>query len=245
MSQRLKKSLSLLLLSGGLSIAHATQFIDGADRQHVEVSISASEQNRLSIEGRRIASLVPSRKGILAIAKDESLGAIYFAFADESTKHGTVTLFVTDDGGVTYKMILIPRAIAGEDIILRPPSNTSSAGIAATPKTVVKAANYQRRIKNLLLQAATATPVTEPGLVIIEKEVTLWSEALLILESKLSDQDLIAEKYRLTNVSASQMLIAEQELYRPGVRSVSIEAHTLDPKQSTLVFVIRDRRDGE
>ena len=244
MFPKLKKLFVLLLLSGSASFAWASQLIEGAERNHVEVSISDAEQNRLSIDGRRIASLVPSRKGILTIIKDESLGAAYFTFADDHGKHGTVTLFVTDDAGVTYKLILVPRAIAGEDITLRPPER-AVANAPAASRSISKASNYQRRIKNLLLLAAKAVPGTDPNLVSIGKEVTLWSEARLTFESKLLEQDLVAEKYVLTNVSSSPLRLAEQELYRPGVRSVSIEIHTLAPAESTLVFIVRDRWEGE
>ena len=56
-SRKLLRSslLSLLLLKAGG--AYATATIEGADRNHVQVKISAKEQNLLAIEGRRMASI--------------------------------------------------------------------------------------------------------------------------------------------------------------------------------------------
>lgn len=79
MSQKLKNLLKTILLSLLLNAnAYATQRIAHADKGHQQANISAHEQNRLSVEGRRIASVVPSQKGVISTIKDEALGALYF-----------------------------------------------------------------------------------------------------------------------------------------------------------------------
>ena len=136
MLPRFKKSLSLILVSLAVSEAYATQVVERADQAHVQVPISARETNRLAIEGRRIASVVPSVKGALSGQKDEALGAFYFTLANDSHSHGTVTLFVSDEKGVTYKLLLVPRPIAGEEIIIRPPEEKErQAPVARTDET--------------------------------------------------------------------------------------------------------------
>ena len=105
MFPRLKNSWGALLLSLLAAEAGATQLIEHADRGHVSVNISASETNRLAIEGRRIAHVVPSVKGVLAGQKDEAQGAYYFTLANAAPNQGSVTLFVSDDKGVTYERV--------------------------------------------------------------------------------------------------------------------------------------------
>ena len=61
----------------------------------------------------------------------------------------------------------------------------------------------------------------------VNKEVPLWKEGRLILVAKYMDGEVVGEKYRLTNVSPSEMLLVEQELYRRGVRAIAVEHHTL------------------
>lgn len=244
MFPKLKKSLSAILLLSLLATeASATQLVENADRGHVQVNISVNETNRLAIEGRRIANVVPSVKGVLAGQKDEALGAYYFTLASESSNHGTVTVFVSDEKGVTYKLILVPRPVAGEEIVIRPPSEkaTPSGRAAADGRTV----SYQRRVKDLMLVMADDELKDSVESVAVNKDVPLWKEGRLTLVAKYMDGDMVGEKYRLTNVSPSEMLLVEQELYRRGVRAVAVEHHTLMQGDGTDIYIVRERKDNE
>ena len=240
-SKNLLKAMLLALLAAD---AGATQIIDNADRGHVQVNISASEQNRLAVEGRRIVTVVPSQKGVLSTANDELLGALYFTLASDSPNHGTVTLFVSDDRGTTYKLILVPRPIPGEEVILRPPADVSARPSLATTADG-RAVSYQRRIKDLVLVMADPTLQDALEVVPVNKDVPLWTEGRLVLVAKYLDGDMVGEKYRLTNVSPTDMLLVEQELYRHGVLAVSIEHHTLTPGDATDIYIVRARKDNE
>ena len=196
---KLKKSLSpILLLSLLVTKVGATQFVEKADQKHVEVNISVNETNRLAIDGRRIAHVVPSVKGVLAGQKDDFLGAYYFTLADNTPNHGTVTLFVSDEKGVTYKLILKPRPVAGEEIIIRPPKEThASSARLADGRTV----SYQRRIKNLMLMMADNESKSHIEKVVINQAVPLWKEGHLLLVANYIDGDSVGEQYHLTNLS--------------------------------------------
>jgi conjugal transfer pilus assembly protein TraK len=242
-----KKKLSAIWISLLISLnVCATQIVEHADRGHQQANISANEQNRLAIEGRRIANVVPSQKGVLAFVKDESLGALYFTLANDSPQHGTVTVFVSDDKGVTYKLILVPRPIAGAEIILRPPkAHGSNMYREGTVKG--RTYSYQGNIKNHMLLMADGSASDHHGIEVIavDKEVPLWKEGQLRMVSKYKGDDFVGEKYHLTNVSPSPMRLVEQELYRPGVRAISIEFHTLAPGESTPIYILRDRNDRD
>ena len=237
MLPRFKRSLSLILLSLAVSEASATQFVEKADRGHVQVLISAKETNRLAIEGRRIASIVPSVKGALSGQKDETgLGAFYFTLASDAHSHGTLTLFVSDENGVTYKLLLVPRPMAGEPEKIEPVVRTDEAG---------RALSYQRRIKELMLVMADQEQNSGIQPVAVNREVPLWKEGRLVMLSTFTEGDLVGEKYLLTNVSPAPMLLVEQELYRRGVRAVAIDHHTLAQGESTEIFIVRERRGNE
>ena len=246
MLPRFKRSLSLILLSLAVSEASATQFVEKADRGHVQVLISAKETNRLAIEGRRIASIVPSDKGALSGQKDETgLGAFYFTLASDAHSHGTLTLFVSDENGVTYKLLLVPRPMAGEEIIIRPPAEPEKIEPVVRTDEAGRALSYQRRIKELMLVMADQEQNSGIQPVAVNREVPLWKEGRLVMLSTFTEGDLVGEKYLLTNVSPAPMLLVEQELYRRGVRAVAIDHHTLAQGESTEIFIVRERRGNE
>ena len=248
MSQRSKKLSKLTLLASLLlslaSGAPATQRVEGATEGHIEVNISAKEQNRLAVAGRHIVTVVPSAKGAISYQKDEAQGALYFALSDGLPGGSTVTLFVGDDRGQTYKIILVPKNIPGEEIILQPPQVRETRDSAAM-STGAKASSYQRRTKALMLLMADETPGARAQKTAINREIPLWKEGRLMFLSKVTEGEIVGESYHLTNTSPSRMALAEQELYRKGVRAVSIEHHTLAQGQSTHIFVVRDRGSHE
>lgn len=246
MFSKFKKWSSLILL--GLlasNQADATQLIENADKQHVQVNISARESNRLAVEGRRIANVVPGQAGQIVGKKDEAQGVLYFSLNPEAPVNGTVTLFVTDEQNTTYKLILVPRAIAAEEVILRPPADKTAAAKKASVADG-RATSYQRKLKDLVL--VMADDELQDGTVDkvdVNKEVPLWKEGRLILEAKFMQADFVGEKYRLTNVSSTDMLLVEQELFRRGVRVVSVRNQTLAPGDSTYIYIVRERKENE
>ena len=241
-----KRWSNLILL--GLSVssqADATQLIDNSDKQHVQVNISARESNRLAVEGRRIANVVPGQAGQIVGTKDEAQGVLYFSVNPDAPVNGTVTLFVTDEQNTSYKLILVPRAIAGEEIILRPPADKT----AMTKKgaaTDGRASSYERRLKDLVL--VMADDELQDGLVDkveVNKEVSLWKEGRLVFEAKFFQSGFVGERYHLTNVSNTDMLLVEQELFRHGVRLVCVRNQTLAPGDKTFIYIVRERKDNE
>lgn len=237
---RMYKSWSLTTLLSLASIgAHAAQVVEHADRATVQVTVSIKEQNRLSVEGRRIAYVVPSQKGVLSYQQDEGNGVFYFLLADEHYT-GTTTVFVTDDQGVNYTLLMVPRPVAAEDITIRPPRDERALATEGG-RTLA----YQRRVKGLIVAMDDPTANTRLETTAVNKVVPLWKEGALILLSRFMDRDLVGEKYRLTNISPADMILVEQELYRKGVLAVSIETHTLAPGDTTTIYIVRGRKPNE
>lgn len=243
------KKWSRLTTAGLLAFSHvqAAQFVEHSDKQPIQVNISALESNRLAIDGRKLASVVPTQPGVISGTKDETLGVWYFSLASASAASGTVTLFVTDDQGATYRIVLVPRAIPAEDIVIRPNVETTAAGRGSGSAPVAaKAPSFQRQVKALILNMADDSQQgSRTDSVKVHKDVSLWREGRLTLEAKFPEAELMGEKYRLTNISPQAMLLAEQELYRRGVRAVSIKHQTLTPGDSTDIYIVRERRDDE
>lgn len=188
---------------------------------------------------------MPGQVGQIVGKKDEAQGVLYFSLNPDAPPNGTVTLFVTDEQNTTYKLVLVPRAIAAEEIILRPPAEKVATGKKPTAADG-RAGSYQRRIKDLVLvMADDELSDVAVDKVAVNKEVPLWKEGRLILESTYMQMDFVGEKYRLTNVSGADMLLVEQELFRRGVRAVSVRNQTLAPGDSTHIYIVRERKENE
>jgi conjugal transfer pilus assembly protein TraK len=222
----------------------ATQLIEGSERTHVQVNVSARELNRLAIAGRRIGIVVPSQKGAISYVKDESAGALYFSFPKDNPNPGTVTLFVTEEQAptVTYKLILIPSPIAGEEIMIKPVAHNETAAVRKSVNG--RAASYQRQIKELILSMTDDAGATAQAIE-VNQIIPLWKEGKLVLLSKTVQGEMVGEKYRLTNAAHSTIQLMEQELFRRGVIAISVEHQTLPPDGQSLIYVVRGRMENE
>ncbi|HGO6126525.1 type-F conjugative transfer system secretin TraK [Burkholderia cepacia] len=212
-----------------------------------EYTVSATEQNRLEIAGRAIKKVVPAHKGALTYVKDTANGVFYFAFANGGDAMGTETLFVIDDQGATYQLLLQPRRVPSANIIV--PASGDGTGRVSAIRSAATSSAYQSAIKDLVYEMAAAQ--TDAGAdpvasaVPVNQEVPLWKEARLVFQTKFVEDAFVGEQYTLTNVSSSDMVIAEQELYRPGVVVVAVEQQTLAPGDSTRVYIVRERARDE
>lgn len=239
------KSLSAILLASPLLSLNvsAAQLIKGSASNPVDVNVSANEQNKISILDGHISLVVPSSKNAISyVLDDATAGAMYFTFTDPA-QTGTVTLFISDDENpnVSYRLILHPRSIAAEDVVIEPVKTKVATGVKTAGDG--RALSYQRRTKEMFLALMDVS--SDSDVVEVNQEIPLWKEGRLVMLSKISEGNLVGEKYRLTNISAEPMLLAEQELYRRGVVAVAIESLTVAPAASTLVLIVRGRKENE
>ncbi len=77
--------------------------------------------------------------------------------------------------------------------------------------------------------------VSERGVV-----VPLWKETTLRLDREYRGGTLSGAIYTLTNVSDAELVMEEQEFYRPGVLAVAIERTVLAPGTSSRIYVISE-----
>lgn len=237
MSKQLMNLVPSLLLLAIASSAAAQQVISVGEIAQVKADISLNEPNLLAVEGRKLVGL-KGWNDELQIQVDEVNGSATFFVAAPKPGMKIITMQGSDDAGGTYVFNLTPKDVPGELIVLKP----QSAGKQAK-NSAAKANDYQRAVKNMLLTVAGNDADAE--FVVVNKEVPLWNEARFYLQRKYFDTDLVGEKYFLTNVSTSEMVLAEQEFYRAGVMIVAVENHNLAPGASTPVYIVRARKENE
>lgn len=75
----------------------------------------------------------------------------------------------------------------------------------------------------------------------VNQPIPLWKEANMLFVARYDGDELYGEHYQVTNTTASNLILLEQEFYRKKVVAVSIEHLNLLPGQTTNVYVVRER----
>lgn len=226
--------------------ANARNEVFNADSKLSEVVMSKQEQNLLEVKGRRISSVIPSVAGVLAYQQDTTNGILYFSLANDNYM-GTVTLFVNDDEGGRYRLILVPTNQPAQEITIVPTSdskfNTNKDDSNQERENLNGSYIYEvKKAMFNLARAANGIDVSEDMTrIAVNKDIPLWKEAKLTLLNRYDSGNLIGEEYQLTNVTNSVLQVREQEFYRNNVLAVSLTKLSLEPNESAFVYVVRGK----
>lgn len=223
--------LALLLLALSPAAA-ALQIVDAGDGETVLARISQREITRISVERGRMRK-VTGNAGEFLLEKDDERGQVFIRPASpDSTK--PINLFVSSERG-TVALLLQPVDMPSDTIVIREARKPSAVS------RLERSSVHVRVLKNLLLtMASDALPddmeIREP-----RQELALWPGVRLILQRIWRGESVVGEKYQLANVGTAVLELAERDLYKPGVMSVSVEATRVPPGEATNLFVIRER----
>lgn len=226
--------------------ANAKNEVFNADSKVSEVVMSKQEQNLLEVKGRRISSVIPSVAGVLAYQQDITNGILYFSLANDNYM-GTVTLFVNDDEGGRYRLILVPTNQPAQEITIVPTNDSKSNTNKDDSNQERENLNgsYIYEIKKAmfnLARAANGIDVSEDMTrIAVNKDIPLWKEAKLTLLNRYDSGNLMGEEYQLTNITNSVLQLREQEFYRNNVLAVSLTKLSLEPNESAFVYVVRGK----
>jgi len=226
--------------------ANAKNEVFNADSKVSEVVMSKQEQNLLEVKGRRISSVIPSVAGVLAYQQDTTNGILYFSLANDNYM-GTVTLFVNDDEGGRYRLILVPTNQTAQEITIVPTNDSKSNTNKDDSNQERENLNgsYIYEIKKAmfnLARAANGIDVSEDMTrIAVNKDIPLWKEAKLTLLNRYDSGNLIGEEYQLTNITNSVLQLREQEFYRNNVLAVSLTKLSLEPNETAFVYVVRGK----
>lgn len=242
MLKKLKKlSLSLSLLALISIEAQAKSEVVNADRFTAEVAISRYEQNLIEIQGRRISSVIPSIAGALSYHQDQENGVLYFTLANEQHM-GPISMFVNDDQGGRYRLILVPSNQTSQEIIILPKDRAAEETKNSTVRTNE---SHIATIKKMMTEMAKATNGAQISDDIqtsrVDEVIPLWKEAKLTLVNRYDSEELIGEEYQITNVTKVLLQLREQEFYRNNVYAVSVSKLSLEPNEAAFVYVVRGK----
>ena len=230
---RTRLALATLLVSVASS-GFAAQFLEGSPDDALVATVSGNEPNLIRVDGRKIRR-IQGVEGEFLVSADRETGAAYLK---PTTDKPQFSVFVADDAGRHWKLLLSIADIPAETLVIRDRSRVSAQGrafLADEPRNTA--------IRRVLL--ALARDVIPEDMSASERLeiVPLWNEARLVLVRTL-DGILRGEKYQLTNVSTTRMVIDERELYRRGVLAVMVDTLALEPGEATNVMVVLEANDG-
>ena len=226
----MNKILLIPLLVASFS-ASAAQVLVGKPDDTLSARVSRAEPTLIRIDGHRVRRIFGA-EGEFAVTADKEAGTAYIK---PSTDKSTLSLFVSDESGRTWKLLL--SVIDGPSDSITIKSRSISGAVTAQGRDVPR----NQLIKRVLLSLQSDGD-GEFDFRVTNEIVPLWSETLFVL-TKVIDGPLKGEKYQLTNTSANLMVLDERELYRRHVVAVSIAKPQLSPGESTDVFVLSESTD--
>lgn len=233
---------ALLALTAWPSNALVTR--DAVDGQTVAVDISQRETTRIKFARGHIREITgniydqsSNQSGDLVLKKDEVTGQIYIKPANpKDTK--PINLFISTEHG-TYSVILQPRDIPLDTILFNEPK-------AKQPTTLLPKVNgYERIVKQLMLSMANKIQPAGYEVQVAQLEVGLFAETRFRLVKRYVGPDFVAEVYELTNASDVEMVFAESELYKQNVVGIAFDHVVLEPRDSTLVYLVKENKANE
>jgi conjugal transfer pilus assembly protein TraK len=213
------------------SPAHALQLVEPVEGQNSFIKISAKELTRFAVENGKIRSIIVS-DGEIAIEKDEDRGQV---FIRPLVLNKPINARFITSSGRTYSLVMQAVDIPQEDVIIK----DSAVRTERTTGSDRSGNAFERSLKALVTAMAAEEPPTNIEVKQAGNEIGLWEGTRFILTTVFTDRNLVGEKYRLHNIGSDRIRIAEQELYRKGVLAVAVENMTLDPGQSTNIYIVR------
>lgn len=216
--------LVLALLVNSFQVGAAQILFQGSPTESTTATVSRNEPNLLKVDGRKIKR-VYGTEGMFTVTPEQDTGV---AWLKPLTDKALMSIFITDDTGQHYKLLLKVEDIPAETIIIRDSKGHTqqSRGIKNEPR------NEEILSTIMALHDGEGDPKNEL--------IPLWKGIKFELVRTLDLRGLRGEAYRLTNTSDKQVVMDEREFYRDGVQAVSIEKIVLETGDSTAVFVLSE-----
>jgi len=224
---------ALLYLPDG----NAAQVLEVRDGAVVTARISSKEPTRLLIRGGRVHKIWGAA-GKAVLKPDTETGQVYLQ-PDEGYRTRPFSLFVKDEAGAVYTLVLRPADIPSETVTLvRPEKARAEARSKAVSWETSQP--YERTLLELVRHMATGRVPEGYSRDRLHREVRLWREARLVLRERYFGGRLHGEIYVITNIDQKPLRMAEREFYRDGVLAVAIEKHELQPGEQTRIYLISE-----
>lgn len=203
--------------------------VHGRPDDTLAARVSRAEPTLVRVDGSRIRRVFGA-EGKFTVTADKHAGTAYLT---PTTDDPVLSIFVADDTGKTWKLLLSVVDAPAETIVIKERAGSATRN----GKDEVR----NRAIKRVIL-ALNSTDGDGLDVHKVNDVVPLWDEVMFVRVAA-AEGELKGEKYLLTNTSDKPMVIDERELYRRGVVAVSVERPELGPGETTAVYVVMESRN--
>lgn len=232
----------LVTLVSGFSIpAFAAQEFSVKDGDTVNIKISSTELTRVSIYGEGRIEKVWGAAGILDIQPDKEKGEIFIR--PNQVAAPALSFFVRDDMGSTYTLVAIQHDIPSETVILKP----KGSRVAKQFQDNYRSTPFIKTVKDLMRSMALGQDQDGYSIEFGEsKEIPLWRETKIQLETTYTGYELLGEVYSVRNISDKDIVFSEKEFLDFGDRvyAVALERLSIGIDETTLLYVVRKASNG-
>jgi len=254
-----KKPLLLLLLLSSTAISGAAfgaQVVPMRPDDSAIAKISIQSPTRIKSENGRLRGMsgniwdkAENPDGDLIVLRNMKEGEMMVSLRPGAGPKAQ-SVFVHSETA-TYALVLQPVDIPSDTIVIREvgtPVRKASVDRSASPRNPDGGSpgSHERVVKEMIrVMASGKEGVPGTGERELNREMQLWEGTRFVLTRQLFVGSYVGEVYRITNTGASNIVMTEQEFYKPGLAGVAIKHHDLYPGQTSDIYTVRMRGDNE
>lgn len=228
--RRLLSFLLLITLLTEESFAAQVRAVD--DDDEISADISRHEISRIKTAGDLIRK-VQANSDEITIVQDDKSGEVYIR-PNVSAENKPINLFITTEQNFTYKLLLYPKSIPSEQIILRNDSAVKSSDVEVSKVTK----NFYEQQIIGLIRVMRSRKKLEGYTLKQERHYVDLGDLSMRRIITYKGQNFIGEIFTLKN-STNQVVTLEEKMFsKNGVRAVKIEKTELLPGEVTEIFIV-------
>lgn len=211
--------------------AQIKEVVDGSE---LALHISNRDLNRIKVIGDKILSLKYPNDDLTLSAVDE-LGEVYIRPSRNDVEK--IAVFVITEKGYTYKLTLLPKNISSTQIILK---NNSLNSPLKEKQEIALDTTEKNEVLELIKFMRTNT-LSENSKYKIQSISGTWFKSKKIIAKKAliyQGEAFTGLVLTLKNKVNDTLHISEKTFFKKGVRAVSLETNTLDPKSEINLYIV-------
>lgn len=194
----------------------------------VRAQVARGELNRIQIKDDRIVKAF-GRAGTFDLESDPDSGQLFIHPAQESKP---IALTLISEQGQTIDLLLMPRKVPAETIVLRLRQTDKGAAQAFE-----QAQPFEETIKKLVQAMAQGKTISGFEVHYFERPVKVWSDLKITEIAHFKGKRFLGQVFKVQNTAEQDKVLHEKDFFfSQDVVATSILRRHLSPKEHTTVF---------